>query len=176
MAGGKSKKKDKTGGLKYAPPEEVAGQSYFANIKEVAPYWWPKHEDGTIVSHVYLRFDDRTAAAVMTPKLEGAISHALQTNPVDFGNKDVKKAVKKHVCRCFLETPFLSASYSIDARFSSEQNIDRSKIIARINLISMFYDGYFKKGSFVDLGNEIAFKKFFPKPDDGLIYIGEHKF
>ena len=97
------------------------------------------------------------------PEVATAISHKLKRNrPVDFGDFDVKAAAMEHVAKNNdPHTPFLSTSYSIDARVQNEPDINQSKIIARINLISMFNDGYFNVDSFVDLGNEIAFNQFF---------------
>ena len=65
------------------------------------PNWWPKHDDGHLVSHVYRLIDDDQGVDLVFPKVDNAMSDKLKENRVvNFDDASVRNLALRHDDKC----------------------------------------------------------------------------
>ena len=155
---------------------ELSRACFKDKFKEELPHWWPMHDNGVLVTHLYRLICESRGTDLVFPAVTERMARKLQKDEdVDFRDKDVILQALCHVDKIsegnLAERPFLSWSKSQAAlipfgigkmAFAKDRGrLNEYVQYVRLDLYALFQHGRFSEEIFADLTNENKFNSFF---------------
>ena len=141
------------------------------------PTWWPRHNDGEIVTHLYRLIDERRGTDLIYSVKAAMSQMCPEDELVDFSHPDVIRQALMHVSPAsegdLQERPFLSMSLDMDAVLNFGHNkmqhdnawgLDPDKIFVRFDFIAYYFDSEdkgFGKKNFCEIWSKTTFDAYF---------------